>query len=248
MTTISAMAKASPYYERVERAVVGARMWLHYRIFPKGDRSARKIFCLGPVKTGTSSLHAMFRANGLASQHWSGNWRLAQYDAFSDRGDYRHYRLYARDYPNAVFVLNTRGVRSYLSSYASHHQRRQKPGEIKAQPVQFFVERILGRNRHMAGVLAHFAGTDRLIVANIERPGAIGMVAGALGLQVQEELHRNRTARQHHAETEANIDAALALLGIADRAAEPLIFPELLPEDLAKAATAGIPPAERCFL
>ncbi len=234
--------------DALERALVRARMWLHYQLSPKGDRAARKIFCLGPAKTGTSSLHALFEGNGLASQHSPGNWRIARYEAFSDRGDYRPFRTYARDFPNAVFVLNTRGLRGYLSSHASHLQRRQSGEGIRAFPVQFFVNRILRRNRHMAEVLAHFAGSERLIIANIERAGAMAGVARALGLDGAEEIHRHKTERQRHAATEANIDRALDRLGLTGQAAEPFIFPQLLPESLARAAVAGTPAPERCFL
>lgn len=234
--------------DALERALVGARMWLHYQLSPKGDRAARKIFCLGPAKTGTSSLHALFEGNGLASQHSPGNWRVARYEAFSDRGDYRPFRTYARDFPNAVFVLNTRGLRGYLSSHASHLQRRQSGVGLAPFPVQFFVNRILRRNRHMAEVLAHFAGTERLIVANIERAGAMAGVARALGLGVAEEIHRHRTERQRHTATEVNIDLALDRLGLARQEAEPLIFPQLLPAKLARAAAGGMPAPERCFL
>ncbi|MGQ0610086.1 MAG: hypothetical protein ACT4N9_03145 [Paracoccaceae bacterium] len=234
--------------DALERALVGARMWLHYQLSPKGDRAARKIFCLGPAKTGTSSLHALFEGNGLASQHSPGNWRVARYEAFSDRGDYRPFRTYARDFPNAVFVLNTRGLRGYLSSHASHLQRRRSGGGTAPLSVQFFVNRILRRNRHMAEVLAHFAGTERLIIANIERAGAMAGVARALGLDSADEIHRHRTERQRHGATEANIDLALDRLGLTGQAAEPLIFPRLLPAELARAAAGGMPAPERCFL
>lgn len=248
MAQTIASAREGMDLESFERPLVGARMWLHYHLTPKGELLARKIFCLGPAKTGTSSLHAMFMANGLSSEHSAGNWHVSRFDAFSDRGDYRPYRAYARSFPNAVFVLNTRGLRSYLSSYASHLQRRLSPPDVPAIPVQFLVNRTLRRNHQMAEVLAFFAGTERLIVANIERPGSIGRIAAALGLKSPEEVHRHKTARQRIEGTEANIDQALALLGLTSRAEEPLIFPQFLPQDLARAAAAGVPAAERCLV
>lgn len=232
--------------EAVERAVVRARMWAHFQLSPKGPREARKIFCLGPAKTATSSLHAMFVENGLRSLHSSGDWQVARFDAFSDRGDYRPFRAYAATYPNAVFVLNTRGLRGYLSSYATHLQRKVPELGRKPLPVQYFINRILRRNHHMAEVLRHFAGADRLIVANIDRPGAIDFVAQRLGLAPSSQPHRHRTKRAPFAENEANIDAALAALGIGDQGSEPLVLDTLL--TVAERRAAAMPTAANLFL
>lgn len=234
--------------EAVERAVVRARMWTHFRLTDKGDRSARKIFCLGPAKTGTSSLHAMFAENGLRSLHASGDWPLARFDAFSDRGDYRPFAAYAATFPNAVFVLNTRGLEGYLTSYASHRQRRLAEEGRKPLPVQYFINRTLRRNRHMAEVLAHFAGSGRLIVANIDRPGAIDFVAGALGLQASSEPHRHRTKRAPFAGNAANIAEALARMGLADRGDDPLVFAHLLPLALRAQVKDALPGVDRVYL
>ena len=218
--------------EAVDCAVVRLRMWLHFKFSVKGPISARKVFCLGPAKTGTSSLHAMFQENGLKSLHSSGDWPVADYEAFSDRGDYRPFRAYAAVYPEAVFVLNTRGLRGFLMSYATHLQRKLPEEGRKPLPVQYFINRTLRRNRHMAEVLAHFAGSSRLIVVNIERPGAMDFVAERLGLPPGIQQHRHQTKNPPSAENVANIDAALARLGLTEQAQHPLIFAELLPEEM----------------
>lgn len=234
--------------EAVERAVVRARMWAHFQLSPKGPRDARKVFCLGPAKTGTSSLHAMFAENGLQSLHSSGDWPVARFDAFSDRGDYRPYHAYAATYPNAVFVLNTRGLRGYLSSYATHLQRKLPDAGRKPLPVQYFINRTLRRNRHMAEVLANFAGQDRLIVVNIDRPGAMDFVARHLGLTLGPQPHRHRTNRAPFAANEANIDAALDAMGLGDQAAEPLVFPQLLSARTRDSLVGAMPKAASLFL
>ncbi len=232
--------------EAVERAVVRARMWAHFAVSPKGPRDARKVFCLGPAKTATSSLHAMFVENGLRSLHSSGDWPVARFDAFSDRGDYRPFRAYATTFPAAVFVLNTRGLRGYLSSYATHLQRKAPEAGRKPLPMQYFINRTLRRNRQMAQVLTHFAGTDRLIVVNIDRPGAIDFVAQRLGLAPSSQPHRHRTKRAPFAENEANIDAALAAMGLGDQGREPLVFDRLLTS--AERTEAAMPAAANLYL
>lgn len=234
--------------EAVERAVVRARMWLHFRLSPKGPLDARKIFCLGPAKTATSSLHALFAENGLSSLHSSGNWPVARFDAFSDRGDYRPFRAYAATFPEARFVLNTRGLRGYLTSYATHLQRKLPPEARKALPVQYFINRSLRRNRHMAQVLQHFAGTDRLIVVNIDRPGAMEFVAGTLGLAPSTQPHRHRTKRAAFAGNEANIDAALAMMGLSDHADAAMVVPRLLSSQAQAGMAGAMPPSDLCHL
>ncbi len=234
--------------EAIERAVVRARMWLHFLRSPKGPLVARKIFCLGPAKTGTSSLHELFVENGLKSLHSSGDWPVADYDAFSDRGDYRPFRSYAATYPEAVFVLNTRGLRGYLSSYASHLQRKLPDAGRGALPVQYFINRTLRRNRHMAEVLIHLGSGNRLTVINIDRPGALDFVAQRLGLAPSTEPHRHRTKRAALAKNAANIDAALARMGLSDQADEPLVFPHLLPEAIRAKLAKTKPKAGNVFV
>ena len=234
--------------EAIERAVVRARMYLHFRLSPKGPRVARKVFCLGPAKTATSSLYAMFRENGLKSLHSSGDWPVAEYETFADRGDYRPFAAYAATYPEAVFVLNTRGLRGYLTSYASHLQRHLPEAGRKPLSVQYFINRTRRRNRHMAEVMTHFAGTDRLILVNIDRPGAINFVAERLGLTATPQPHRHKTTRQALPENAANIQTALDRLGLADQADEALVFPHLLPAPLREVWGAALPDMVNRFI
>jgi hypothetical protein len=98
----------------LEYALVRLRNRLDFLLRSKGETGARKLFCLGPAKSGTSSLHALFEANGLTSLHSAGNWPVADYDCFSDRGDYRPFEQYDTTFPNAVFILNCRPLGSYL--------------------------------------------------------------------------------------------------------------------------------------
>lgn len=197
---------------RLEYALVRARNRLDFALRPKGDRTARKVFCLGPAKSGTSSLHALFEANGLRSIHSAGNWPMASYDCFSDRGDYRPFRAYDATYPNAVFLLNTRPLGSYLRSLAIHRSR-----EGSALPEDFVNAALLvGQARRREAfhleVLRHFAGRANFFVVDIERPGSMAFVADRLGLILPEVTHHHKTRDKPTPRAEAAVAAAMTAL------------------------------------
>lgn len=198
---------------RLEYALVRARNRLDFALRPKGNRMARKIFCLGPAKSGTSSLHALFAANGLRSIHSAGNWPMAEYDCFSDRGDYRPFKAYDATYPNAVFLLNTRPLGSYLRSLAIHRSR-----EGSALPAKFVNSALLvGQARRREAfhlrVLQHFRGRAGFLVVDIEKPGSMGFVADRLGLTLPEVTHHHKTRDKPTPRAEAAVTEAIATLG-----------------------------------
>lgn len=91
-----------------------------------------KVFCIGFNKTGTTSLHEYFEQAGLSSSHdpgYQANTRtmdeaelrayLDAYDAFSD-GERANVPRLLELYPDAKFVLNTRGLKSWLESRVKH--------------------------------------------------------------------------------------------------------------------------------
>lgn len=95
-----------------------------------------KVFCIGFNKTGTASLHAFFQRVGLSSSHdptYQARTRtmpedelrryLDAHDAFSD-GERADFVRLLRLYPDARFVLNTRGLRGWLGSRVKHVFRR----------------------------------------------------------------------------------------------------------------------------
>jgi hypothetical protein len=111
------------------------------------DRLPMKIFQIGFNKCGTSTIHHYLRVNGVRSVHWD-NGRLAQrmfanlangkdllagyeaFDAFTDmeylddRGTFLEaYKLFpylAAQYPDAVFILNTRDRENWIRSRLRH--------------------------------------------------------------------------------------------------------------------------------
>ena len=115
-------------------------------------KSQRHIFVIGFNKTGTTSIHRLFKGNGFNSVHWDRN-RLAKtmlknclngkavlhgydkkYTVFCDMF-YRNkkfffegnslFRELSVDYPDALFLYNTRDIDSWVKSRLNHHRKEQ---------------------------------------------------------------------------------------------------------------------------
>ena len=106
----------------------------------------RKIFCVGFNKTGTSTLDALFKEQlGYNSVHNNTEWtywtfsaqdrRLNDYDAFSD-GESAFIANLKKRYPDAYFILNTRPLKSWVSS-------RHKAVERSRRLVEWFLKKYL---------------------------------------------------------------------------------------------------------
>lgn len=216
---------------QIDYQVVRLRNTLHFLLAPKGDRRRRKYFVIGHPRTGTLALHQIFEANGIAAQHSAGNWKPWRYDAFSDRGNYQPFRLFARCYPNALFVLNTRPAASYLRSRMNHFaksRRRLNRGNVRISPERVRNE-LLQRNRFFLRAVRFFAADDRLTVINIARPGALAFASERLGLEFPGDRPSKPKARQVLSDADlASIDTAFESLGLAGQQDNPFIFPELL--------------------
>src|SRR5262245_49184153 len=88
----------------------------------------RKVFCIGFNKTGTSSLHAFFKACRLQSAH---NDRWPSYShvetgrsyftkqCYSD-GEQSDFATLDRWFPRSLFILNDRNERDWLHSRIKH--------------------------------------------------------------------------------------------------------------------------------
>jgi hypothetical protein len=205
----------------IEYQVASFRNLVYFLVMPKGSRQEPKIFVAGHPRTGTLSLHTLFKQNGLRSQHTSGNWRLWEYDAFSDRGPYRPFRLYDRYYHDALFLLNIRPAFNYLKSRMSHFLGRVtfSVGNVENE--------IIRRNNYFVRFVRHFADRDNFRIFNIEREGAFDFVCDELGLESRELPWRNKT-KQHAPDEEIDkIHRAFANLGIDHQEQAPFLIPEL---------------------
>ncbi|KAG8460175.1 hypothetical protein KFE25_004423 [Diacronema lutheri] len=97
-----------------------------------------KLFFIGPMKTGTTTLSRVCLSKGYATCHGycnGVNWAtattshtdqraiLSQHDAFMDHGDEADYVWVASRYPTSRFILNTRRLKTWLVSKADHVRR-----------------------------------------------------------------------------------------------------------------------------
>ncbi|MGX9365640.1 sulfotransferase [Desulfoplanes sp. PS50] len=90
----------------------------------------RKVFCIGLHKTGTTSLRALATKYGYKAIH-STDWisdanKLKEFEFFSDGGshfdgqnEFDFKRLF-HDYPNALFILQTRPTKNWIVSKLKH--------------------------------------------------------------------------------------------------------------------------------
>ena len=108
-------------------------------------KHSTKIFCIGPNKTGTVSLHNAFIILGFSSVHFiskEGNIKriiecnlknnnkllegIENYDAYLDWNSpltNLYYKDLDKQYPNSKFILNTRDIESWLISREEHVRR-----------------------------------------------------------------------------------------------------------------------------
>lgn len=106
-----------------------------------------KYFCIGLHKTGTTSLHQMAVDGGLKSTH-STNWhqnleKLEKFTFFCDGGS--HYdnineidyiSLYEK-FPNSIFIINIRNIRSWIISKLKHAGWHDKTKIVPCQEIIF---------------------------------------------------------------------------------------------------------------
>ncbi len=208
-----------------------------------GLRQRRKVFAVGFNKTGTTSLHVLFKSLGLPASHGPA-WRtgnaavLRAHDAFSDGipGD-----IAALDaaHPGAAFILQVRDLRSWVISRLGHIARKKAAGNLpgggpKWDVTEFAVRAwIEDRQAYHLAVLEHFRQRpdDLLVINYIREPNAAARVAGFLGFDASAQKPRfNANPRREPPARYAEMLArALADLGIPDAEADyDLYCPSLL--------------------
>lgn len=211
-----------------EHRVVRLRNYLNFRLQGKDERDRRKIFVVGHARTGTKSFHRLFKANGLRSQHNSGNWDTRAYDCFSDRGNFQPFRLMDAYYPNGFFILNTRPVYKYVRSVIKHRFGRKNSKGWFEPSVTNIENELIERNEDFLRFVRHFRGRDNFLVVNIEREGAFDFVCDRLGLEPTELGNSPRSAwREKDLD---KIERAFTRMGIEDRKEEPFLIDSLLGE------------------
>ena len=141
------------------------------------DRGYSKCFAIGFNKTGTSSIHHVFKTTGMSAIH-STSWNkpgrsvdLFVHQGFSD-GTICNFAELDRRFPNSKFILNVRDLDEWLDSRIEHirsttlanmHQSRGT-WSVDETAIQTWIEK---RNRHHLAVIEHFAlRPDDLLILN----------------------------------------------------------------------------------
>lgn len=106
-----------------------------------------KYFCIGLHKTGTTSLHQMALDSGLKSTH-STDWyenqeKIEQFTFFCDGCSHYHHineidyiSLYKK-FPNSIFIINIRNIRSWIISKLKHAGWHDKTKIVPCQEIIF---------------------------------------------------------------------------------------------------------------
>jgi hypothetical protein len=176
-----------------------------------------KIFCIGFNKTGTTSLHELFKEFGLKS--WHGFYShiydtqvtaplFSRYQCFSD-GELHDFQLLDRTFSGSKFILTTRRFDDWLVSRIRHVELRRATGmtgpmrrEYEASPPVAVKAWIEDRLRHHGQAAEYFAGRSKdLLVINLcdvqDRQLPVLQIAAFLELTPRSGLllpHENRNA------------------------------------------------------
>jgi hypothetical protein len=145
----------------------------------------RKIFVIGFNKTASSTLHKLFISNKLRSVH-DDTWVLHKYDCFTDRetDGILNFETYYNKFPNAVFVLNTRSLDSWLLSRLTHGflHKQAWAWPPNLDKVKLWIEI---RQTHYNNVLNFFKNKpENLFVVNIEKPLWLEFLSEQLNLSI----------------------------------------------------------------
>jgi hypothetical protein len=158
-----------------------------------GLRKKEKVFAIGFNKSGTTSLHTLFKSLGLSSYHGV-EWRpcddldlLRKYDCFSDGIPANVPRL-DDWFPGAKYILQVRELGPWVLSRLAHIERSKARGTHRAKPTWDTTEEavcswIRERNEHHLHVLSYFAErpSDLLVVNYIRDDAAATKICAFLG-------------------------------------------------------------------
>lgn len=123
----------------------------------------QKIFCIGFNKTGTTSLHSLFKSCGLESTHntewchYSHAKKGKEYfenECYSD-GELSNFIKLEKWFPNSLFILNTRNKKEWLYSRVKHVMRHNENIDVST---------ILANQKY--GKMAKDFYTDEVIAIN----------------------------------------------------------------------------------
>lgn len=133
-----------------------------------------KIFWLGFNKTGTTSIHNLFKGLGFKSYH-NATWvidsinhnktKIDKYDCFTDGLGFSDIDWLTEEYPNSKFILNVRKLDKWILSCYNHNWKYNKINKNKNKRTideNWVLNRIIERNYWHKYVLDYF--NDILVI------------------------------------------------------------------------------------
>ncbi len=183
-----------------------------------------KIFQIGFNKCGTTTLHNFFKKNGLISLHWERG-KLAnnikknydnklpllsgyeRYNCFTDMENVKiglyipllYYKELHKQYPDGIFILNTRNVDDWIKSRLNHPNYLVDCMNYTSLNKNEVVE--LWRNdwfRHIKDVKEYFKDNNRFICFDIihEQDKFLDFISKYVKVYHKELGHYNKTSER----------------------------------------------------
>lgn len=169
-----------------------------------------KIFVIGFNKTATSTFHKLFLKNNLKSQHDT-VWQVNDYDCFSDNGNLNNFKKLDMDYPNSIFILNTRSLDKWLISRFQHGITEKWSNGLEtnwAYPCTDTLCKtwINERETYYLDVFNYFKyKPDKLIVVNIDKDNWQQFISSNLDFKVHNVGAENVSNKNKNTEEYKNI-------------------------------------------
>ena len=167
------------------------------------DRKYKKILFVGFNKTASSSIHKLLKKNNYKSKHTVNNFEnyIDKYDVLVDPGNediqnvINFKNIYLK-YPEAIFILNTRDLNSWLVSRSKHYYRR---GVIKSDrfgyPInkKIIIDWIKERNQYYYKLLNFFKNKkNKFIILDIDNSNWIDFLSDNLSIK-KIDVYENKT-------------------------------------------------------
>lgn len=162
----------------------------------------KKIFFIGYNKTASTSINSLFSYIGYTCTHDAYKWDLEKFQVFSDtgsipfinidknfiyngNGDYEtqnkitNFEVFIKlynQYPDAIYVLNTRSLKKWLISRYEHGYRKFSRNNEKINwswPINenLTIKWICDREKYYNNIIKFFSDKiEKLIIINIEKP------------------------------------------------------------------------------
>jgi len=174
------------------------------RLLLQTNERKKKVFAVGFNKSGTTSLHALFKSLGLLSYHGA-KWRggddlklLRSYDCFSD-GIPNDLAKLDNLFPGSRFILQVRDLESWVYSRLAHIERKKEQNTHNGSPIwdntEYAIKSwIKQRNAHHLFVLSYFSErpSDILVFDFVRDESAATKVCNFLGYEGTYERHKKQ--------------------------------------------------------